>query len=94
MSSKYQEDRKLFHRAHYEILAARFREELTFELGEQDPIKRQARMQAYVRLARRLADRFAIDNHDFDEKIWFEKCSPNNEVFQMDAHSWIYEEEI
>jgi hypothetical protein len=79
-------DRKLFHRAHYNIIAARINEQAT------DVIQRfndktwtvtqfDASMLTLENLALALAHSLAKDNLDFLPVLFLNKCSPNTDLY-------------
>jgi hypothetical protein len=67
MPRESDKNRQMFHRGHYEVIAARFREVVskTIIYGEVDVLKE---------LATTLADRFEFDNDRFDRAIFMERC--------------------
>jgi len=87
MSRERDRNRKLMHRAHYEILAARFREELSIWVNQDgDPVGREAicAIAALEGLWNSLADRLAFDNEDFDREIFRKRSSPYEEYVIYD----------
>lgn len=78
-------NRKLFHRGHYEIIAARFRNNLE-QYGAPIPSTTQAIndvRNAIVELALEFAQRLQTDNEDFDPLIFLDKCSPDPERYPL-----------
>lgn len=82
-------NRKMFHRGHWEVIAARFRHELdykyatyanygTFEIEVQ-----RAQRNALIDLAIALGQRFALDNEEFDPLVWLDRCSPDPENYPL-----------
>lgn len=70
-------NRKMFHKGHYEVIAARFREQVARYINSDgDPISNSAELKltALGDLADALANRFAFDNEEFDRKIFLERC--------------------
>lgn len=70
-------NRKLFHKGHYEVLAARFREEASKyadDEGYPNNSTDSFKMSALIELAASFADRFSFDNEQFDRDIFFERC--------------------
>ncbi len=75
-------NRKMFHKGHWEVIAARFREQVSEYAipGEEayDEIEIGTAAAASIRalrsLAGALADRFTLDNEEFDKNIFLERC--------------------
>jgi hypothetical protein len=67
----------LFHRAHYNIIAARFREQNWYTRSSSD-YARQART-SLTNIALDLAERFQEDNERFDPLKFLDACSPDPE---------------
>lgn len=86
---KQEVDRKLFHRAHYNILAKQIREPLTraytaeqFYRTEQDGdtvqlTKASMQVATLVDLALSLCNRLALDNADFEPEMFLDACTPH-----------------
>lgn len=76
-------NRKMFHRGHYEVIAARFREEASVyamtpididgDVVELDTRAAQA-LRTLRNLAESLSERFAYDNEEHDKNIFLERC--------------------
>lgn len=85
-------DRKMFHKGHYEVIAARFREQLSrysYE-GISDDAERVRWLlarDALVDLALALAKRFQLDNSDFEPVLFLERCSPDPDMYNI-AELW------
>lgn len=73
---------KKFHRGHYEIIAARFREALTPYLGKDSDHDIGAK-NALINLALSMAVRFQADSEDFDALIFLDRCSPDDQVYPL-----------
>ena len=81
-------NRKMFHKGHYEVIAARFREQASRYLdGEGYPINDDgaAKAMALIELAGALADRFKFDNEEFDRNIFIERCG----LLPVDSDYWL-----
>lgn len=73
--------RRLFHKAHYNILSARIKEQVKEtgigvyldNLGT-DQSEFDAVIDAYRRLVWQLAAYFIADNPEFEPELWFERC--------------------
>lgn len=78
-------NRKLFHRAHYEIIAKLLRESLDVYLPVQEgqPQLNLHRSGALVDFAIDLAKRFQLDNESFDPIIFLDRCSPNPDLYPL-----------
>lgn len=83
-------NRKLFHRAHYNILAKQFRENIQPYVSEealQNPDFSDVRTDmmaagvSLVNLAVSVAIRLQADNEDFDPVLFLNKCSPDEDKF-------------
>jgi hypothetical protein len=82
-------NRKLFHRAHYNILAKQFRENIQPYVSEdlKDVDFADVRMNlmvagvTLVNFAVSVAIRLQADNEDFDPVRFLDACSPNVEKF-------------
>src|SRR5215472_5224384 len=95
MTSKYQENRKIFHRGHYEVIAARFREALTpyveietyeepgSEAAMKEIVAKSAAKFALTNLALELARRFQFDNEDFLPEVFLNRCSPDPDLHPL-----------
>lgn len=86
-------NRKHFHKGHYEIIAARFREEFSTYVNEDGtPVVSYNHGEgliaatALVRLCGSLANRFEFDNDEFEREIFFKRCSPYDE---FDLKDWM-----
>jgi hypothetical protein len=70
-------NKKTFHRGHYEIISARFREDMSRYVNDEGYPHNDAaayKAAALTELAGNLADRFAFDNDEFDRNIFLERC--------------------
>ena len=88
-------NRKLFHRGHHEVIAKQFREAIRSTAQAQHGDRMAAvrptpglrytvsGMTALVDLAIELAERFTLDNDDFDPCIWLDRCSPDEELYPL-----------
>jgi hypothetical protein len=85
-------DRKLFHKAHYEILANQFRRSLEIayeqngksELMADGTIRRHFPItSAVVDLAISVAKRLQLDNSEFDPVIFLNRCSPDVDLYPL-----------
>jgi len=74
-------DRKLFHRAHYNIIAARISEQAidAEQRYERDEIR--IALDTLEHLALALAHSLAKDNLDFLPVLFLNKCSPNTDLY-------------
>ena len=66
-----------FHKGHYEIIAARFREQMSRYLDDNgQPVNTAGcyKADALEELARSLSDRFKFDNEEHDTAIFLERC--------------------
>lgn len=81
--SNKRENRKLFQRQHYYILAARIREqygEAEFKWPTQECFVARRTLET---LAISLCHRFAIDNIDFSPTKFLYHCSPDPELYPL-----------
>jgi hypothetical protein len=76
----------VFHKGHYNILAAQFKDELTKLTGLRSPAKRAGR-NAVIELALSLARRLEQDNPEFDALQFLNACSPDPEIWPL-AELW------
>jgi hypothetical protein len=71
-------NRKLFHRGHWEVISARFREQMSHHTDSEgdtlDNVVAISAANALTDLAMALAARFGFDNEDFDREIFLERC--------------------
>ena len=76
-------NRRLFNRGHYEVIAARFREEMSRYVDDvnegvtlKDALESGTMVQVETLsdLACALADRFEFDNSEFDRNTFLERC--------------------
>jgi hypothetical protein len=88
MSRERDRNRKMFHTGHFEVIAARFREQVS-EYAEPEAVaditygtdsegiadvSSAASIRALYSLAKALAERFEFDNESFDRNIFLERC--------------------
>lgn len=76
----------LFHRGHYNIIAAQFRDMIAETMGTDSPGENAMAILARVTLAEfcmRLAQRFEQDNPEFDALKFLEQCSPDNDSYPI-----------
>jgi len=84
-------NKKKFHRGHYEIIAARFRQGLEPYMNthqfDGDTIVTEDFLRggktALIDLALSLGLRFQADSEDFDPYIWLDRCSPDPERWPL-----------
>jgi hypothetical protein len=85
-------DRKMFHRGHWEVIAARFREQLEPILEAQANYEEKTgtlskyfhgQSTSLVNLALSLANRFALDNYEFSAEVFLDRCSPDPELYPL-----------
>ena len=79
-------NRKMFHAGHYNVIANRFREQLTPLLeahASEDSEIIMAARGALIELALALAKRFALDNDEFDPVIFLDRCSPDPYLYPL-----------
>jgi hypothetical protein len=86
-------NRKLFHKAHYNILAKQIRERLTVAVDfysrgyerykDSDRRGDYYAVEALVTLALDLAKRFKEDNENFDPLKWLDQCSPDEDKYPL-----------
>jgi hypothetical protein len=100
MPNKYSVNRKLFHKGHWEIIAARFREALvpfveinTFEPEGSEAAKlelasKSAARFALIDLAMELARRFKLDNDEFVPEMFLDRCSPDPDLHPL-SELWV-----
>ena len=84
MARERDKNRKMFHKGHYEVIAARFREQVSRYMNEDgvpmDNTDEMTTEDAYQRvmalrdLAEELSARFEFDNDQFDSGIFMERC--------------------
>jgi hypothetical protein len=77
MSRERDRNRKMFHKGHYEVIAARFREQVSrYQDDEAYPVDTEGanKITALLELAEALATRFEFDNEEFDRMIFYERC--------------------
>jgi hypothetical protein len=83
MPRERDKNRKMFHRGHYEVIAARFREQVSRHVtqdgqlvqdGDYGTSEHYGALYALRDLAEELSARFAFDNEDFDAGIFMERC--------------------
>jgi len=70
-------NKRTFHKGHYEIIAARFREQMSrYTDADGKPVNTAAcyKADALEELARSLSDRFKFDNEEHDTAIFLERC--------------------
>jgi hypothetical protein len=82
----------LFHRAHYNIIAAQLKTMAGELAGTDDPGENAMAFLAQVTLqevALRLAKRFAEDNPNFDPLQFLDACSPDSDLY---PYSELWEE--
>jgi len=68
---------KKFHKGHYEIIAARFREQVSrYTDSDGEPVTTGAchKADALEELALSLSERFKFDNEEHDTAIFMERC--------------------
>jgi hypothetical protein len=72
-----------FHKGHYEIIAGRFREQMSRYVNDEGELvghtgdevrENDAAVHALNELARSLSERFKFDNEDHDTSIFLERC--------------------
>lgn len=73
-------NRKLFHKGHYNILAAQIRKQ--FPIGNDNPDNEVVRS-TLTGLAITLAHRLSNDNENFDPLKFLGACSPDNELYPI-----------
>ena len=76
-------NKKMFHKGHYEIIAARFREAFAQHVQNTDDPGELYVWGALVDLALSMALRFQADNEDFDPVIFMNRCSPDPEKYPL-----------
>lgn len=87
-------NRKMFHRGHYEVIAARIREQLEpilkaehffDDYAQYNEQVEKSRLQsgALINLAISLAKRLQLDNEEFDPVIFLNRCSPDPEQYPL-----------
>jgi hypothetical protein len=75
---------KKFHRGHYEVIAARFRNALEPYMSDEEyTVEERAVRAAIVNLAISFAERLQADNEDFEPETFLNRCSPNAELYPM-----------
>ncbi|HEY1248781.1 MAG TPA: hypothetical protein VGE97_07335 [Nitrososphaera sp.] len=93
MSRERDRNTKKFSRQHYEIIAARFREEFSVYVDsdgqpakDDEQIAVIAAIQALAKLVAALDARFEFDNEDYDREIFLKRCSPYDD---FDLKEWM-----
>lgn len=77
MPRERDKNRKLFHRGHYEVIAARFREQLSRyvnEDGQSEELDGYIKAHALRDLAEEMSARFEFDNDEHDTGLFMERC--------------------
>jgi hypothetical protein len=73
----------LFHKAHYNIIAAQFSGAFDVYLTEPRKSIRLAKIRAIVDLALSMAKRFREDNEEFDPHKFLDACSGDADLYPL-----------
>lgn len=82
----------LFHKAHYNIIAAQFSTAFDIYLANPKKQIRLAKVSAIVDLALAMAKRFKEDNSEFDPHKFLDACSANVDLYPLSELWEVYDQ--